>query len=673
MFAAYGSIPLSGLHLQPKTPTEQFQGAASAMNTVADTKMRQQQTQSLAIQNQLAQNQLQQQQMFMRAMNPDSAVPGPSDGTQGPPAQPPAQPAQPVPPTPQPGQQSQPVPLSQIPGMTVMPPSTDTAGTGAVIGSAGAVPLSQAAASPQITGMPPDQMPPQPRQSPAQPQSSAQRPNFSGVGDRMQASLNRFMAMPGANPMFAISIYNGMIDQKTKMAGLDKDLLANEKATNDREAGALNSIAGAAPEDKNQMWTDHLNSQFQAGQITKQQYQQYVNNPIPTDTQLKTMANAKLLYSEQMEGAAKQATSDENLARAQNFRSEASARDLVSHAQVAIPTMPQDPQGFAAWKTQQPADVQKVLQNTTDPDEGRRLLQLSATPLDKQAKTQQDNDVAQIAEGRNIAAQGTAGAYGEFMGGLKHSNPKLYNQMPPVSGFDSKTYPDLINRIGLTPEQTSQAGNQSQNRDLRAQTAAEQENLASGRLANSVALLAVAQMNANTNAGRLGAQNQKQTTQQWENTRKLELADNDNLAKWGAELSAGTTIGGNHGGDPLTAADQQDLKDKIANTQAHNQQLQYDKARMMGIDPVDPNSVVKGRSTPSSNPAVQWTRNAESGIVYPESVPKTPAPPPAAKTPPPSPKPASQGNIAVTDPNGRAHYFPNQAAADKFKKLAGIQ
>lgn len=33
----------------------------------------------------------------------------------------------------------------------------------------------------------------------------------------------------------------------------------------------------------------------------------------------------------------------------------------------------------------------------------------------------------------------------------------------------------------------------------------------------------------------------------------------------------------------------------------------------------------------------------------------------------------NQGNYQVTDPNGKAHTFPDQAAADKFKKLAGIE
>jgi hypothetical protein len=31
------------------------------------------------------------------------------------------------------------------------------------------------------------------------------------------------------------------------------------------------------------------------------------------------------------------------------------------------------------------------------------------------------------------------------------------------------------------------------------------------------------------------------------------------------------------------------------------------------------------------------------------------------------------GSIKVTDPNGGTHYFKDQAAADNFKKLAGIK
>jgi hypothetical protein len=40
------------------------------------------------------------------------------------------------------------------------------------------------------------------------------------------------------------------------------------------------------------------------------------------------------------------------------------------------------------------------------------------------------------------------------------------------------------------------------------------------------------------------------------------------------------------------------------------------------------------------------------------------------------PKPGGPGNmtqsVTVTDPNGVAHQFPNQAAADAFKRKAGI-
>jgi hypothetical protein len=33
----------------------------------------------------------------------------------------------------------------------------------------------------------------------------------------------------------------------------------------------------------------------------------------------------------------------------------------------------------------------------------------------------------------------------------------------------------------------------------------------------------------------------------------------------------------------------------------------------------------------------------------------------------------NQGKYQVTDPNGKAHTFPDQTSADKFKKLAGIE
>lgn len=58
--------------------------------------------------------------------------------------------------------------------------------------------------------------------------------------------------------------------------------------------------------------------------------------------------------------------------------------------------------------------------------------------------------------------------------------------------------------------------------------------------------------------------------------------------------------------------------------------------------------------------------------------PATPAPggspaPPAAPAPPPAPLKLPAGSVSVTDPAGGVHYFPNEAAANEFKRLANIR
>jgi hypothetical protein len=45
----------------------------------------------------------------------------------------------------------------------------------------------------------------------------------------------------------------------------------------------------------------------------------------------------------------------------------------------------------------------------------------------------------------------------------------------------------------------------------------------------------------------------------------------------------------------------------------------------------------------------------------------------AAAAPAPAPAPGSPAPVTVTDPNGGVHTFPSQAAADNFKRLAGIK
>jgi len=69
-------------------------------------------------------------------------------------------------------------------------------------------------------------------------------------------------------------------------------------------------------------------------------------------------------------------------------------------------------------------------------------------------------------------------------------------------------------------------------------------------------------------------------------------------------------------------------------------------------------------------------RLAKQGLLGAGGIPGEAAPQPtAAPTPAAQPAAANRpaGSVSVTDPNGGVHVFPNQAAADNFKRLAGIR
>jgi hypothetical protein len=269
--------------------------------------------------------------------------------------------------------------------------------------------------------------------------------------------------MPGANPLYIAPIIKAYTEQQTALAKLSTDQQGAQKTAADARAGMIESIRNADPAYKPQLWNDFLNQQFQSGRINKDQYRQYANN-VPSDNALATLRDQNLYYSEQVDLAAKQGTAALGIARANEFKSQAAARDLTDHAQVAVATMPQDPAQVQDWLSKQPADVQHVLNmagNPTDPRLMRTILTATAVPLTQQQKVAQEQQNNLIQEGSNIAARGDQTAYAEWLGGLKYTNPSLAAQMPPASQYDPKTYPTLVAQVGQTPEQRMQSANQT--------------------------------------------------------------------------------------------------------------------------------------------------------------------------------------------------------------------
>ena len=502
----YASIPLSGIAPPLQNSMVPLSQAAQQSSMQQENALRAQQTQQIAMQNQMTQMQMQQMQLWNSAMRGDAPQPSDGSNSQTTPGQPstPGQPtAQTPPPTSPQSQPSQAVPLSSIPG-TALPPNVQVGGM---------VPLSSAAKGGPQQGATPT--------APAQ-QNAQAAPGLDPTlfGDRMADAEKKFLAA-GGNPLWLNqNIRMPMIEQQTKLAALTKDQLANAKEQLQQEAGGLQAIAEAPDDMKAQMWSGYLQSQFQVGRLPKQQYQTLMNQGVPDDQHLRTLASAKLTYNDQIAAVEKNAQAQLAINRGEDFRQQAVGRDLIRNAGVALATLPDNSQDVQAWKQKYAPDnsvLGQNLSNINDPARLRVVLTRLSMPATEAEKQLQNAEVAQIQEGRNIASQGDPLAYGQYLGRIQTQNPRLYAQLPKTLDDDT---PDTINALALTPQQTSQASNQAQNRDQRANNAETRATLAEARLAL-----------AQAKAGNLTPG--QQATQQREDLTAKNKADAAEIAAWG--------------------------------------------------------------------------------------------------------------------------------------------
>jgi hypothetical protein len=484
----YATIPLAGVAPQIQTPIQVQTGMQNLRNMQMQNAIGAQQAQSMQMDNYMKQMELQQMQLFMRALQaPADSDADTASGSKGAPANA-AQPAgddasvtaaapqtaAAAPATPplsgtlggfQIAPTSSTVPMSALSGplgnMSIAP------GPGVPPAASGATPAS---AMPDAGG---SAQPPIPSAAQTNPGTLApgtqnrapQQRDFSDVGNVMSGALNRFLKMPGANPMFASKIYGGIIDMQQKMLEFSKTQREDAMARADIDAGKLEAIINSPAAERAGNWQQFLGDRLASGRITQQQYQQGMQN-VPTDSQLTFMRDSMLADKQQVEMAEKRAMAVQANARTDEFKSQASARDLPIHAQASLATLPNDPAQFDDWKAKQTPDVQHILENVQDPWTAKQVLPRAVVPFTEQQKLQQEQESQLINEGVAASRQGSA-AYGQFLGRIQVTNPTLYARMPPLNGFNAQTYPVAINDLGLNPAQRQTANYENSELGLR--------------------------------------------------------------------------------------------------------------------------------------------------------------------------------------------------------------
>jgi hypothetical protein len=489
------------------------------------------------------------------------------------------------------------------------------------------------------------------------------------------------------NPMFAADIIKNAQAMQLQQAQIDKDRLANIQVIGDRRAGEFQAILNASKGNPDQgipadrtlaknLWNNAMLEHYQSGEINKQQYTQAIAGDVPDAVHLAAFRDLNLTASQSAANSQKIQESQYFGARAASLNATAQMENAKVHAIAALANAPTNATDIPGWLAQQPADIQKAL---TGPDgtpvKSVQALQASlrvlANPTDIQKQAQQ-SDIAAWQGARNAAAGGVA-AWNDYMGALRVTDPEKYraiSAVAPQDKYDAATYPKLLNQAALAPEQYSQAQNQSANRDQRA--AADEQRANQQAFMNSLREQNLA-LREQAFSQRNNGLTPNQVRQQWNTYTNQEQAIQTQLINRGQELAAGKFLGGKQSGTDLTQADVNAKRALMEQDKSQLQQIQMGKARLMGLDTIDPSALAEGQTMPSSNPALQWKK--VNGIVYPMSVPggtsptqgaQAPAPNtqnrPAANQPPATPPARTNpGNLEPgTQHSGRQHAMGQQ-------------
>ena len=676
----YASIPLSGVFPQIQTPLQIASQAQGIRNAQLQNQIGQQDLQQKAMQNALQRMQMQQMRMFMATPDtaPGSTPATSSSGTppasSAPSAPPPDQSSQQAPdgtpdgqapvsaPAPDLGSGPQAsIPLSAVPGLVapipagmaptgsnatpgggVSPISNGATGSSSPIpGGPGAMGLGDfAQAGPQQTSQIPQVAPVNPAISNAlSPQDSAANMNFNEVGQRFGNKLRNYMATPGSNVMFAKQMYDGYIEQQTKLATLQKDQIVAQKQQNDMRATAIQGVIDT-PEgpERQQAWTSLMTKALNNKLITMDQFKQAVQQ-VPDTQQLTHLKNQNLMLSEQAEMAEKQAQAAQAIARGQKLKVEADGRQFEQDSRVANATLTDDPAKFDDWKSSLPVKVAATMASVSDPYRARQVLAANMAPATEQDKLARQQKQDMIDEGVAAANAGPA-QYGRWYGRVEATNPRFAQQLVKPDDYDEDSTPKQINDLGLSPEQRAitthrdQSETDTQRRLDQADQRISNDNKRTDAMVNHLAALTAGQLTP----GQQAVQD-RFDRRQWVGLRNSEDMLHTQRNDLYAQLQTGKDAKGNSV-DPVT------VKNKLQSVNDSIQNKQYQKAELMGIETPDADvtgAMEEGKTISTSNPGVVWKKTG--GIVYPVAAPRQAAPaPPPAQAPPPAPIPATPGN-----------------------------
>ena len=624
MSTAY--IPLQGQFPQIQTPTQAAQGIMSLRQGATQNQLMQQQVQQLAMQNQIAQMNMQNMQLWGRAMQGGSQ--GPSDDS-NPNANAQQQPAQPAQGNTQPGQTSG--QMSEVPGTVAMAPGGAPANMGALpaqgqpMGMAQALDPEAQAMSGGISGAPAATPSPSPaaQGQPAmtgnqrQPQQQQQQIDPKIYGSTVATYANRFLAS-GGNPMWLQqNILSPALKQQTEVMALTKDKRQEAIAQGQQRAGDFQAImnipANPGPDytglTRKQAWDQLGEQRYNEGALNDQQYQKWVNSPAPDDATLGWYRDRNLIATDQAVIAEHRGIAYYRTQQGEEAKSKAWAQNLQANAGVALSGMPTDPAQIAGYMARQTPDVQAFWKNggsPSDPDDVRQML-VQATQLTQGQKNAQQAEAGLLTQGRNAALAGSAEQWGAWKNEVKHSNPTLYNQIKDLPLTDSA--PEQLNSMMLTGEQFAMQGSRNQTQQARADAA-------DARNTQRAFMNQMMEMKENLREQAFANKNNgltpNQVNQKWEKLRTDDQADYKQISDLQAQISAGKFLGAQNNGTPLSPQDKQAMQAKLAYAQSHLQESQMERARLMGVDTVDPGNVPAGGAIPSSNPAMEWRKAAAS-------------------------------------------------------------
>ena len=282
-----------------------------------------------------------------------------------------------------------------------------------------------------------------------------------------------------------------------------------------------------------------------------------------------------------------------------------------------------------------------------------------------------------------LSQQDTVVRYNTIREGMKPEVAKLFPAPPPTLLPTDKLpeeFRSSLRNLGKTSAEIDTASltqqardNTAQRNQLRQQIADQNDRLRrdlGGQKGNGLT-----QAQITTEARNIAALENGTAAQPGLNAQRLRI---------GADLKRGKTTDSKGKTVELDADGREALQSRLAAINDSLQQTLFRKAKLYNVTPPDPTDVkaaAEGADIEATDGSI-WKKSSGVAFFVKAGASNRQAEPEPAKgtQKPEAPKAASQkpaqplpkGAVSVKAPDGSVHTFPNQAAADKFKKLANI-